>query len=614
MAEGLKLKIGADVGEALQGMTAVEQRSLVLQKSIARLQTIIGNTRSPQQLSSALAALSKRQAELNKITAAAPQTLNTLTKSSGQATLALFNLGRVAQDAPFGFLGIANNLNPLLESFQRLKATTGTTGGALKALGKSLTGAGGLGFALSIASSLAIVFGDKLFGASKKAEEHKEAIQLVETEYDRFAKRLNEVSESIAKEATSFAFLTAYSNDATVALKLRNAAISEINKNYSSYLSNLSQEVTSYNELSRAIQDNIKYLAVQAELKALLPALNKDFAKAIQLQVDLNQLQRARALGENNLFGISEEDYQKESKLLEGQIRGILNSITAAKKSFEIIAGSSKGVLDALFPDLGKTTTGEIKIKPDKITIDRPALGSIKIELPTVLEPEKIDKSKIAAAVDKLEDLFNERLSLVGKGLKINLSPEVIANQANLKAMQDQAATLQGAFNDAFAQFFVSGFTAVGEGIGNILSGQDFGSGIINAFSGLLSALGEALIKFGVIKTGLDQLFGPAGFLIPGAVAIGLGVLAIAASTAIQNTGGARASGGPVAGNTPYLVGERGPEIFTPSVSGSIIPNNQIGSFSGRSQMATVRVTGRLRGNDMILQNARTNRMQTRLG
>ena len=149
MAEGLKLKIGADVGEALQGMTAVEQRSLVLQKSIARLQTIIGNTRSPQQLSSALAALSQRQAELNKITAAAPQTLNTLTKSSYQATLALTNLGRVAQDAPFGFLGIANNLNPLLESFQRLKATTGTTGGALKALASSLTGAGGIGLVLS---------------------------------------------------------------------------------------------------------------------------------------------------------------------------------------------------------------------------------------------------------------------------------------------------------------------------------------------------------------------------------------------------------------------------------------------------------------------------------
>jgi uncharacterized protein YqgQ len=37
--------------------------------------------------------------------------------------------------------------------------------------------------------------------------------------------------------------------------------------------------------------------------------------------------------------------------------------------------------------------------------------------------------------------------------------------------------------------------------------------------------------------------------------------------------GGARAAGGPVASGKAYLVGERGPEIFMPSASGTIIPN-----------------------------------------
>lgn len=36
---------------------------------------------------------------------------------------------------------------------------------------------------------------------------------------------------------------------------------------------------------------------------------------------------------------------------------------------------------------------------------------------------------------------------------------------------------------------------------------------------------------------------------------------------------GARADGGPVSGGKTYLVGERGPELFTPSRSGNIIPN-----------------------------------------
>ena len=41
--------------------------------------------------------------------------------------------------------------------------------------------------------------------------------------------------------------------------------------------------------------------------------------------------------------------------------------------------------------------------------------------------------------------------------------------------------------------------------------------------------------------------------------------------------GGNRAMGGPVAGNTAYVVGERGPELFVPQGSGTIIPNNRMG-------------------------------------
>lgn len=41
--------------------------------------------------------------------------------------------------------------------------------------------------------------------------------------------------------------------------------------------------------------------------------------------------------------------------------------------------------------------------------------------------------------------------------------------------------------------------------------------------------------------------------------------------------GGARAAGGPVSGGASYLVGEAGPEIFTPGASGFITPNNRMG-------------------------------------
>lgn len=51
---------------------------------------------------------------------------------------------------------------------------------------------------------------------------------------------------------------------------------------------------------------------------------------------------------------------------------------------------------------------------------------------------------------------------------------------------------------------------------------------------------------------------------------------------------GARASGGPVAGGGSYLVGERGPELFTPGTSGNITPNNALGGNAN----ITVNVNG----------------------
>jgi hypothetical protein len=60
-----------------------------------------------------------------------------------------------------------------------------------------------------------------------------------------------------------------------------------------------------------------------------------------------------------------------------------------------------------------------------------------------------------------------------------------------------------------------------------------------------------------------------------------------------------RAKGGPVSARTPYLVGERGPELFMPSVSGSVISNNDLtmtrtGSTSGGANTYNVTINAGL--------------------
>lgn len=53
---------------------------------------------------------------------------------------------------------------------------------------------------------------------------------------------------------------------------------------------------------------------------------------------------------------------------------------------------------------------------------------------------------------------------------------------------------------------------------------------------------------------------------------------------------GARAEGGPVSMGQPYLVGERGPEIFQPNQSGTIIPNNALPAAAPQSNVTVVNV------------------------
>jgi len=40
-----------------------------------------------------------------------------------------------------------------------------------------------------------------------------------------------------------------------------------------------------------------------------------------------------------------------------------------------------------------------------------------------------------------------------------------------------------------------------------------------------------------------------------------------------------------VSGNTPYLVGEQGPEVFMPSGSGTIIPNGRMQNMGGTTNV-----------------------------
>jgi len=69
------------------------------------------------------------------------------------------------------------------------------------------------------------------------------------------------------------------------------------------------------------------------------------------------------------------------------------------------------------------------------------------------------------------------------------------------------------------------------------------------------------------------EVIDPTGVLAARVTAMGYTRAAVVAATSIMEAG-ARVHGGSVIGNRPYLVGERGPELFTPGSSGNITNNS----------------------------------------
>jgi len=117
--------------------------------------------------------------------------MNSVSKPTNDATNALSNLSRVAQDAPYGFIGIANNLNPLLESFQRLSKESGSSSAALKSMVAGLTGPAGIGLALGVVSSLAVTYSKEISDFFKGPTD----------ELKKFREELNKLNADVYKVA-----------------------------------------------------------------------------------------------------------------------------------------------------------------------------------------------------------------------------------------------------------------------------------------------------------------------------------------------------------------------------------------------------------------------------
>lgn len=446
-------------------------------------------------------------------------------QSSGAATNALTNLSRVAQDAPYGFIGIANNLNPLLESFQRLQKETGGTASALKAMAGGLMGPAGIGLALGAVSSLIVAFGPKIANFVKGVDSAKEA-------EDKFAESLDKARASASESGLKLlAYIGIAENSAIAddkranALKFVVSELAKVNKAYAATITTTDQARAAVDLYTKALIaqaitsryiDEIADKTIKLEIankKALAAA--EEYNKTLERSKNMSNGYTDASIVQAGTINRTREEYinaAQEAVNLSNSIDGLNKSVqnvitTAATNPFYNITNGAKqlaaetGNAAANIQKIGGVTANAPTGFQQPVQTITPSpiapLGEAGVGFQGAPSQDIIDAKLTSEAIGQL-DLLNATMGLTAEltdavSFGFNNIFDALVNGENIGVALEQTfkqIVVQLIEMVAKALIFKTILSALGVGVGlptDMLNSASFGQG-----GGLL---GEFVLK-----------------------------------------------------------------------------------------------------------------------
>ena len=497
------------------------------------------------------------------------------TTDSGKATLALSNLGRVASDAPFGFIAIANNIEPLIQSFQSVRKESGSVGGTLKALGASLAGPGGLllGFTLvSSAITVAIQKYGSLGGAisallGNQTALDREVLSAAQS-YEKFNEKLQTSAQisrdsagSVAGEVARVQALSKIAGDQSIAYDKRNQALKELATINKGYFGELKIEdglvkglTTSVQLYTQSIIDSAKAKGFESKIAELAPVIEEqqdllDNLKKARDKVNETPVQTLTGFNKP-LFTetqiataaiVKQEEKVNKLKTRSAQLEAELSKLVGAQVASRIATEASlkaqrdKEEQDRKEIENTKKKTAELKREAEaraKSLAEILARGS-KVQTIDFTSFFNLDREQAKSRLEKsgiltpIRDAFEEALApsqgRLGRDFTIIPPAAIQAAIDNVKRLRDAGIAAGAAFSSVISPAIDGVFSAIENGQDVIKSlGDSFKKLVIDlikatikaaAFALIVSAASGGTINFGTAFKGALQLGGTGGGL-----------------------------------------------------------------------------------------------------
>ena len=511
--------------------------------------------------------------------------------ASGQATMALSNLSRVAQDAPYGFMGIANNINPLLESFQRLQSSTGSTGAALKAMGSVLIGPAGIGLAVGVVSSLFVSFGDEIINFVMQTSSADVALSKFNT---TMSKGVGEAQAEIDK----LVILNGIVDDTTRSTTERERALEQLKNTYKGNLELQALDIQDGAKLKIVIDSIAEALKRKAMAQAFATVIAEEEAKKVRLQIQSFEEMRSSVGGATKAL-----EFVKSAIMGAGSAMSIVDlNTTLANKALSQNAQSIKDV-DANLLQLNNkyaaVISDQIKFN-DTTNLSTSALKKQTQALTAYKEFSKLTPEQVGTIIP-----LERKAPPVAPA-----APQTYMGGGPSQALIEadainKAASEQKKFNYLLNEAETTS-RYIADGVGSIfqamVQGESLGDAVLNVFKDMTLQLAQMVIQALIFKGIMTALGmgGPVGSTsdLTGGLLGGLGKL-------LGFT--PMAEGGIVSKPTFAMVGEGGESeaVMPLSKLDSILSSaftsgaNSGGGMSGGSFV--------LRGNDLVLAMQRSN-------
>lgn len=346
--------------------------------------------------------VSQDLAKIAKASAVSGQGIQAGSNKAGQA---LTDLSRITQDLPYGFIGIQNNLNPMLESFSRLRAETGSTGGALKALGSSLVGPAGLGIALAAVSTGILLYQQYQQKANRETKEAKKDTDNYVDSLDQLDQVQVRGAQNALKEQTELDTLYKITQNVTLSNKQRTEAVNELQDKYPAYFKNLDDEIIknggakdAYDRLSLSILATARARAAQDLItkNSARQLENESKEKAIQAKIDKERIQVSLALS------------KAQTQARSGMAAGSAGVGAAQGQGIASIREKSEERINALITEQNKYRTDTSILNQKNLDLETAITDQIKQGADLTGKVGAVDTPKRAKDIRTVSDVLKE--------------------------------------------------------------------------------------------------------------------------------------------------------------------------------------------------------------